>query len=115
LALAALGCGGGAPKGRVVKWRHGGQEYVTTPQRLAGRWTDGRRMIAFDGAGGVSWDGVAGHYRFQDDGALLVQVEGPGLGTDSYKYAVVEDKLLLLSNQFGTWTEFRRAESAPGR
>jgi hypothetical protein len=99
----------------VVQWRHGGQAYTTTPDRLPGRWTDGRRAIVFDGAGGVSWDGVAGRYRFLDDGALLVQVEGPGLATDSYKYAVVEDRLILLSNQRGTWTEWRRAGPAPGR
>jgi hypothetical protein len=109
------GCGPSAPKGRVVKWRHGDQVYTTTPDRLPGRWTDGQRAIEFDGAGGVTWKGVAGRYRFLDDGALLIQVEGPGVVTESYKYTVVDDKLILLSNQRGTWNEFRRADAAPGR
>jgi hypothetical protein len=114
LGLAVLGCGSGGPKGRAVKWRHGDQVYTATPDRLPGRWTDGRRTVAFDGTGGVSWDGAAGRYRFLDDGSLLVQVEGPALD-GSFKYTVVEDKLILLSNERGTWNEFRRADPEPGR
>ncbi len=114
LSLAILGCGPNGPKGRVVKWRFGGKEYTTAPDRIVGQWTNGQWIIAFDRAGGAVWKGVQGRYRFQDDGALLVQVEGPGVGTDSFKYSVIDDKLILLSNQWGTFSEYRRADAAAG-
>jgi hypothetical protein len=110
LGAALIGCGSGRPQGRTGNWKFNGQVYEYTPDKLAGAWTDGQRTVTFGKDGMVNWHGNAGKYQFLSDGALLVAVEGHGIGTTSYKYTVRDNKLLLLNNQTGTVDELQRAD-----
>jgi hypothetical protein len=105
VVLAATGCGG-----KPRTWK-ADKVYEYTPSRLPGAWTDGTRTFEFRRDKSVSWDGVEGTYRFGQDGSLEVRLPGPSSrypGFQSFKYSVVDDRLIMLSNQTGSWNEFDR-------
>jgi hypothetical protein len=111
LALVSVGCGGSAPKGRTGKWKFSDTDYEYTPDKLPGTWSNGTKTVQFKKDGTVSWDSESGKYQFASDGALLVQMEAPGHNSNSYKYTVIDNKLILLSNWTGTLDEYKKVDS----
>ncbi len=107
LFLFLLGC---QP---AQQWKYGKSTYEYTPGKLRGAWSNGVFTVEFRGDRTLTWNGVPGKYRFDKDGALVVVPDREPAGyltSTSFKYTVKDDKLILVGNQDGTWTEFTRSK-----